>query len=198
MNHFPNIKYYLNPKALVKKEPKLIRRFEVKWKNTTSETMKLLLASAKERVQDTVKDHHEISKKYLSLLVVVLTISSALFAFLFSSEVDSIMTSIAITAILLCSFCIFIIAQMIRPNKFRAPGRIPNKAIKKKTLERPNTSDDDIFLLLINQELLNCQAQIDLNQFYNSRRLDAMDFVIRLLMLGFILISILTIALKSI
>tara|TARA_B100000809_G_scaffold243770_1_gene269096 strand:+ start:9120 stop:9374 length:255 start_codon:yes stop_codon:yes gene_type:complete len=68
---------------LVEKVPKLKKGFKIDWEKTDFDSLKIIHEGAKDRVPETVKDHYEISRKYFSLLILVLSISSALFVVLF-------------------------------------------------------------------------------------------------------------------
>ncbi|MCB0409904.1 MAG: hypothetical protein KDD29_06765, partial [Flavobacteriales bacterium] len=93
--------------------------------------------------------------------------------------------------VFMCAFIILIIAQNIRPIKFMPPGRVPYKAITKDTFENNNLDEIDIKKYLLYQELLECQFKIDINQYYNTKRLDAMDFIIRFMIICFIVLVVL-------
>lgn len=180
---------YIFPKRLIKGEPIPKKGFQVHWKKTDYESLEIIHKGAIDSVQDTIKNHYEISRKYFSLLILVLSISSALCAFLFKTSVTVELKVIISVAILVCSLIILIIGQNIRPVRSMSAGRNPYKAITKKTFENTDIDQPDIKKLLIYQELLVCQAKIEMNQYYNNKRLEAMDFIIRLMIISFITLA---------
>ncbi|MFT6845533.1 MAG: hypothetical protein ACJAUV_001730 [Flavobacteriales bacterium] len=184
---------YLHPKRLIKQEPVIRRKFRIHWKETDYESLKIIHSGATERINDTIKDQREISKKYFGFLILILSITSALVAFLFDEQnISYNIRLITILTLISNSLIIFIIGQMIRPLKFYPPGRVPNEALNEPFIEK-NTEDQQKYFLY--KELLNLEAKILINQFYNTKRLDGIDFIIRYLLISstcFIILILLT------
>lgn len=190
---------YLFPSKVIAKEPILLKHFEIIYQNTDLLSLKFIHQEATVRVKDTVTDHYEISKKSFSLLLLMVTISTFLAGYLISKEKhvnNTGVSAVAFIALLICVFSILTLWQMNRPIKFRAPGRIPKKVMVKKIFENI-ISEDERYKYLLYQEILHCQSQIELNQYYNSHRLRVLDFIIRLVMVSFltllVIISILVV-----
>lgn len=193
---------YLSKSRLKKYEPKHLNRFEVHWKTVDLDILKFFHQEASVRVQDTIKDHHEISKKYFQLLLLMLSIASALSAFIISQLNSSITDWAAFVicdiGLVIVSFVILIIVQMIRPVNFTSPGREPKNVMRNKWFRSEKFSeDDDLQKILYYQELMSCQRQITINQYYNTKRLDAMDFVIRLLIISFFALSLMLLLIET-
>jgi hypothetical protein len=187
---------YLDRRRVKAKEPKILRRFEISYENTDKESLKFIHQEASVRVKDTLIDHYEISKKSFSLLLLMITISSFIVGFLMSKESHSFEGIAVVGMIALCIsiFVIYILWQMNRPINFHAPGRIPKPVMAKKIFN--DIKDDDTrYKYLLYQEILQCQAKIELNQHYNSHRLKVLDFIIRLVLISFFALLAITIIL---
>ncbi len=187
---------YIFKQRVQQREPKPLQRFEIGWTKTDIDSLKFLHQEASVRVKDTVEDHHSISKKVFSLIVLLITLSTILGGFLFGKN-EFYIDVIALIALLICLFTIYILSELIRPIKFKAPGRIPNKVLTQKIFSNNRTSINTL-KLIIYQELLNCQSQIDLNQYYNTIRLKIIDFVIRIILITFGTLGLLLIIIKVI
>lgn len=187
---------YIFRQRVCKNEPKPLDRFEIGWTKTDIESLKFLHQEASVRVKDTVDDHHSISKKAFSLILLFITLSSILGGYLFGKN-EVYMEVMASIALIICLLTIYILSELIRPVKFKAPGRVPNRVLTNK-LYNKDISVDNRLKLIVYQEILNCQSQIDLNQYYNTIRLNIIDFVIRLVLVTFITLGVLLIIFKII
>lgn len=193
---FSVIDYFVKSR-LESKEPKVKKRFETGWTKTDIESLVFLHSEASVRVQDTIRDHHEISKKAFSLLLLLVTISSFLGGYLMSVHPFIILDIFVTIALVICSLCIYFLSGLIKPNKFRAPGRVPSKVLVNK-IYNSEIKPADRYKLIVYQELLNCQAQIELNQYYNTARLSIIDFIVRLILISFVTLATLMLLIKSI
>ena len=188
---------YLVKSRLESKEPQIRKKFEVGWTKTDIKSLTFLHTEASVRVQDTIRDHHEISKKAFSLLLLLVTISSFLGGYLMSAHTFDTLDAFVIIALVVCSVSIYFLSRLIKPNKFRAPGRVPSKVMVDK-IYNDEIKPSDRYKLIVYQELLNCQAQIELNQYYNTVRLTIIDFIVRLILISFITLAILMLVIKAI
>lgn len=183
-----------------KAEPKVIKRFDVSWKLTDVKSMELLFDEAKTRVADTIKDHYEISKKAFAILLVVLSITSVICGFLISQfaneALDKVLVAIAVIAFIFSAFILFFLVNLVRPTKFHPPGREPRKVMTNELFKNDKIEGDNIYKALLYKELVHSQAQIDLNQHINTKRLERLDFVLRLITIVSILLILLTALLK--
>lgn len=180
---------YILKKPIRKGEPKLLTRFEVGWTQTDADTLEFLHQEASIRVKDTVEDHHSITKKAFSLILLFVAISSTLGGYLLSNKYYVQLDAIVTIALLVSLFSIYLLSELIRPVNFRAPGRIPDKVLVNK-IYSPNRSIENRKKLILYQELLNCQAQIEMNQYYNTIRLTIIDFIVRLVIISFISLGV--------
>lgn len=187
---------YIFKNRVQKNEPTPLGSFEIRWTKIDIDTLKFLHQEASVRVKDTIEDHHSISKKAFSLILLFITLGSVLAGYLLGKN-EFHLNVIAIIALIICLLSIYILSELIRPVKFKAPGRVPNKILTNKLYEK-NISADDRLKLIFYKELLNCQSQIDLNQYYNTIRLIIIDFVIRLVLITFITLGALLIIFKII
>lgn len=188
---------YMFKSRMAKLEPKPPKRFEVSWRDTDIDSLEFLHKEASVRVQDTVKDHYEASKKAFSLLLLMITISSILGGYLVKSNTWSNSAVVSLVALIVLLIAIYVLSELIRPNTFRAPGRMPKRVLIEKVYKDPQVGEADRKKLIIYHELINCQAQIELNQFYNTVRLRIIDFVIRLVLISFVTLAILLLVLHS-
>lgn len=169
-----------------KKEPEPIKTFEVKWQDTDIETLKFLHNEASVRVQDTVKDHYEISKKVFSLLLVVISLTTliggGILNYIFADKHFGT-TSVLIVSFLFCLYMIYVLIYLTKPVKFMAPGREPKTVMQNDKINRPNVPQEERFKSVVYGELINCQNQIEMNQYVNTRRLTKIDNLLFLIMI---------------
>ena len=182
---------YISKKKVTKNEPKPKLSFEIGINETDLESLTFIYEEAKIRVDDTVKDHHETSKKVFQLLLLFISISSFISGYLFKLKSFKNIDVIICILLAVCIFASYILIILVRPTKFRAPGRAPSKLMTNKVYKNRIVQKNRM-AYLIYQELLHAQAKIELNQYYNTHRLNAVDFIIR-----FMLITVSTLCLMA-
>lgn len=160
--------------------PKEVKAFELSWRDLDEKSLEFLHQESAVQVQDTVKDHYQLVRKIFTLLVIMISLSTALGGFIFNEIQDCKpyikLIVLASVALLYTLISIFILMRLLMTVEFRDPGRTPRKILNSRVFD--NLKKDETYKCLVYSEIVNCQNQINQNKYVNVIRHKAIERLI--------------------
>ncbi|WP_046756195.1 hypothetical protein [Kordia jejudonensis] len=158
-------------------------KFEIpkeNWKSISIDSALFILNESKDYIDYTLKESEHITSRSFSLVLILISLLSAIVGYTYGKIVDSELANLIIVN---CVFIITIVFLLIRlfmivfPKKMIVKGRIPKELAQKHILITPKLTAQENYLMLIIQEIENSQHKINFNLKQNKSRRDRMKFV---------------------
>ncbi|AXG68123.1 hypothetical protein KORDIASMS9_00313 [Kordia sp. SMS9] len=143
------------------------------WKSISIDSALFILNESKDYIDYTLKESESITSRSYSLVLVLVTLLSAIIGYTYSKVVEGELSNI----IYINFFFIFTIVMLviylsiiIFPKKMIVKGRMPKELALKNVLITPKLTDKQNYLAFIIQEIENSQHKIDFNLRKNALR----------------------------
>ncbi|MEM6719464.1 MAG: hypothetical protein AAF611_09130 [Bacteroidota bacterium] len=143
------------------------------WKSIPIDSALFILNESKDYIDYTLNESDKITSRSYSLVLILVTLLSAIIGYTFSTLVAGELTKITyVNFFFIFTIVIIVIylSMIIFPKKMIVKGRMPKELALKEFLINPKLTSKENYLSFIIQEIENSQHKIDYNLKKNKAR----------------------------
>ena len=154
-------------------------RIELKnWKTANLESLKFILEHGLEHLEQTVEISNKITARAFTILSVLIPVLSVMLGILFNYQFEKTenmppegLMIVSVILIFPLLYCLVLLIRLIFPRLIQPLGRPPAELDDPDYLENPEYNKNQQYLLMIINEIDNCQNKIAFNDASNTKRI---------------------------
>ncbi|KAB8151674.1 hypothetical protein EZY14_017360 [Kordia sp. TARA_039_SRF] len=152
------------------------------WKKISVKSAEFILNETKDYVDYTLKEAEKITNRTYALLLLLITILSALIGFTYTTILEGNYNGIIyVNFFIIMTIAAFImyLSSVIRSRGMKVKGRRPEKLMKTTHLINPALKDEENYLAFILREIINCEDKIAYNLSQNKLRRNKLNMTLK-------------------
>jgi len=142
------------------------------WKSIPVKSAEFILNENKDYIDYTLKAAEKITNRASFLILILITLLSAIVGYSFDTVINNGLTSIIYINfffIFTITFLIIYLSLIIFPKKIMVKGRLPRELAQERFLILPKLTEKESYLMFVIQEIENSQVKIDFNLKQNEK-----------------------------